>query len=83
MAFIVCEVTGKADRLERFDDGRCLGMTEADRLSVAVSEVHVTDVRTTGAKGRGVGDLLDVHVKEVTEELHIRNLARLKKVRSI
>ena len=58
-------------------------MAEADRLTVAVGEVHVADVSAAGAERGGVRDLLDVHVEQVAEQLHVADLARLEELGSV
>ena len=55
-------------------------MTEADRLAIAIGEVDVADVATAGAERGGVRDFLDVHMEQVAEELHVRDLTGLEEL---
>ena len=54
-------------------------MSETNRRAVAVNEVNMAEVAPDGAQRVGDGNLLDIHVKEVSQKFHIAAVERLQK----
>lgn len=59
--------------------GHDVRVTAADRLPVAVREMHMADERAARAQRRREVRLLEVHVKQIAEQLHVFGAERFQK----
>src|SRR5262245_39695440 len=74
---------GKAEIQESPGDGRKIGVAKADGAPVTVSEMDVAEIGTRQAQRLGNGNLLDVGVKEVDQELYVLRAQRTQQGQAI
>ncbi len=70
------KIAGVIDLPQRGHDRRHVRVTPADRLPVAVGEMHVPHQRAGGAQRVGNGSLFDVHVEQVAQQFDIPRTQR-------